>query len=580
MDLPARISKYELLELLGGGMSRVYRARDTVIGRAVGVKVLTEQGCQDPETKARFLQEARVAGNISHDNIIRVYDFGEEEGRPFMVMEYLRGDDLRTLIKTNRTGDLHCKLAIALQIARGLEHIHGLKIIHRDIKPENIQVTSSGVVKLMDFGIAKAENTALTRPGFTLGTPYYMAPEQVRGMPATPQVDIYAFGIMLFELVSGKRPIEAESVEKIFFLILQQPLDLAPLAAAGAPQMVTDLVASCTAKDPAQRPVSFSAVCVEMERILRRLQRGPVDTTANLQVLVQPSQGGPFATPAATPARLAVPTPTPMPAPAQYSEPPAKTSPLMIVLAAAGALMCVAAIALYLLVGRKPLPAALSTPTGTMVLAPAGSFLSGPEKRPVTLPAFYIDQTEVTNEAYERFCAEKNRPLPELFQKDHPDYPVVNITYVDAQEFAKWAGKRLPTPEEWEKAARGNDGRLFPWGNQREPRRANVLDNPGQESPDLEAADSFPEGASPYHALNMVGNVWEFVDDLRTPNEATLNAFAHRMTPAPTAFEAWYGIRGGAYDSKLGERVLWEVAVVPARYRAFNIGFRCVRDPK
>ncbi|MGA2328092.1 MAG: bifunctional serine/threonine-protein kinase/formylglycine-generating enzyme family protein [Bryobacteraceae bacterium] len=579
MELPARIGKYELQEYLGGGMSRVYRARDTVIGRTVAVKILTEQACQDPEAKARFLQEARVAGNIGHDNIIRVYDFGEVDGRPYMVMEFLRGEDLRSLMKTNRTGDLHCKLAIALQIARALEHIHAQKIIHRDIKPENIQVTTTGVVKLMDFGIAKAENTALTRPGFTLGTPYYMAPEQIRGMPVTPLVDIYAFGIMLFELITGIRPTEAEGIEKIFYLILHQPVDVTPLAAAGAPQPLCDLVATCTAKDPAKRPPSFSAVCAELERILRRLQRGPVGSTQTLQVIVQPTQGVAVAAPAPTPGRITVPAPTPGPTPAQPPRP--KALPVLISLAVAGAIMLAAAAWLHFgPPGAQRLPTLLSTPTGEMVLVPEGPFLSGPEKTQLTLPGFYIDKTEVTNAAYARFCTDKSRPLPELFLKDHPYYPVVNITYVDAQEFAKWAGKRLPSLQEWEKAARGGDGRLYPWGNNAEPARANVLDNPDRKSPDLMSVDSFPEGASPYHVLNMVGNVWEFTDELRTPTEATLKMFARLMNPPPTAGEPWYTIRGGAYDAKLSGSVLWEAGSVPARYKAFNIGFRCVKDAK
>jgi serine/threonine-protein kinase len=577
MELPARISKYELQEYLGGGMSRVYRARDTMIGRTVAVKILTEQACKDPEAKARFLQEARVAGNISHDNIIRVYEFGEDEGRPFMVMEYLRGEDLRSLIKTNRTGDLHCKLGLALQIARALEHIHTQKIVHRDIKPENIQVTTSGVVKLMDFGIAKSENTALTRPGFTLGTPYYMAPEQIRGMPATPQVDIYAFGILLFELVAGTRPTEAESIEKIFYQILHEPLDLTPLSAAGAPKMLCDLVASCTDKDPAKRPASFGTVCLELERVLRRMQRGPVDSTATLRVIVPQDRAGAVPTPAPTPARITV----PMSIQALAAAPPAKTRPWLMGGAALGVVLILAALVYFgVLPGMPKLAPVLSTPTGEMVLVPAGSFLSGAAKIPVALPAFYIDKTEVTNQAYARYCAEKNRPLPELFLKDHPDYPVVNITYVDAQEFAKWAGKRLPTPQEWEKAARGRDGRLYPWGNDRDPKRANVLDNPDRKAPDLMAADSLPEGASPYQALNTVGNVWEFTDEFRAPNEATIKAFARLMTPPPTADEPWYTISGGAYDTKLADSLLWETGSVPARYKAFNIGFRCVKDVK
>src|SRR4051812_13509864 len=129
MQLPAKIGKYELEEFLGGGMSHVYRARDTVIGRTVAVKILTEAGCQDTDTKTRFLAEARMAGNISHDNVLHVYDFGEDEQhRPFMVMEFLRGQDLRHAIRGGTTGDIKSKLKIALQIARALEYIHGQKI--------------------------------------------------------------------------------------------------------------------------------------------------------------------------------------------------------------------------------------------------------------------------------------------------------------------------------------------------------------------------------------------------------------------------------------------------------------------
>ena len=152
MQLPANIGKYELEEFLGGGMSHVYRARDTVIGRTVALKILTEAGCEDAEAKERFLAEARMAGNISHDNVLSIYDFGEDEQHhPYMVMELLKGEDLRHAIKNNRTGELRDKLKIAVQVARALAYIHTQKIIHRDIKPENVNLSPSGVVKLMDL---------------------------------------------------------------------------------------------------------------------------------------------------------------------------------------------------------------------------------------------------------------------------------------------------------------------------------------------------------------------------------------------------------------------------------------------
>ncbi len=269
LQLPARIGKYELQEFLGGGMSHVYRAQDTILGRQVAVKILTAQGVSDPEAKARFLQEARVASNISHQNIISVFDFGEEGGKPFMVMEFLVGESLRDAIKNHHIGDLQRKLGYALQIGRSLEHIHQKKIIHRDIKPENIHIDGAGKVKLMDFGIAKSEGLSLTRAGFTLGTPYYMAPEQVLGQQVTHSVDIYAFGVMLYEMLAGTKPISGETVEKIFSAILYEPLNLVPLKAANVPDSVFNLVAAATAKNASERPQSFAVVCAEIERILQ-----------------------------------------------------------------------------------------------------------------------------------------------------------------------------------------------------------------------------------------------------------------------------------------------------------------------
>ena len=533
IPLPARIAKYELLEFLGGGMSHVFRARDTVLGRTVAIKILTPAGVADADTKARFLHEARTASNISHENILAVYDFGVEDGKPYMVMEFLRGRTLRAAIQDRLIPDVAGKLRIALQVARALHYVHQNQIIHRDVKPENVNIDDSGRAKLMDFGIAKAADLSLTQPGYVLGTPYYMAPEQIAGKPVTPSVDVYAFGIMLYEMLLGTRPYSGDALETIFYKIMHEPLDLSPLAMAGIPPECVAIVARCTKKEPVGRYADFSGIVTDIENAL--------GTQVSPRV-------------AAT-----------VPAPAGKSK--------GLLIAAIGGAIFLIAVAGWMMLSPKPgvpvpLPLALriETSTGVMRLVAEGA-----------LGSFYIDETEVSNRNYARFCAETHHDPPSA--TGAPGLPVVNITIADARAYAKWAGKRLPVAGEWGHAACGMDGRTYPWGNEKDPRRANVADNPGLTPHKILPVEALPQSATPYGALNLVGNAWELVEGLVTPSDGAIKNFSGLAPPA-TATEPWVTIRGGSYNTPLGPELTQDFQSIPERYKSDDIGFRCVKNVK
>ncbi len=551
MQIPAIVGKYELLEFLGGGMSHVYRARDTVIDRPVVVKLLTEDACRDVEAKARFLQEARLAGNIQHENIVSVFDFGEHEGRPFIVMEYLKGKDLRDAIRGGHTGSLVERMKIALQIADALEYVNGRGIVHRDIKPENVHIDANGRVKLMDFGIAKTADLSLTKTGMTMGTPYYMAPEQVAGKPATPSVDIYAFGMLFYELLTGTRAVNGDTIEAVLYQILNVPLDPAPMVNAGAPPQARALVLRCVEKKPENRPQSFRTVVEELRGLISG-STGERTQPVSSKTIPFPSNAPPVARPA--PGRSM----------AIWAVP-------VILLATVGA-----GAAWWFTRSKPPQkpPATEETVTKTpevpppviqgMIYIPAGSFLSGEQKVSTQLPAFYIDETEVSNADFAEFCTATGCPPPTAA----PDLPVVSVTVAQAREYAAWKGKRLPSALEWERAARGTKGNIYPWGDAEDQRLANV------STKGLKPVKSY----APYPEYQMAGNAWEMVDDNVVPSVGAKGAFANLLTPPLTPEDKWITMRGGSFNKSLKFAAAWDFSSIPERYSSTDIGFRCAKS--
>lgn len=206
--------RYEILAEIGrGSTGAIYRAKDVVLDRDVALKVLSAEASADPELKERFFREARLCARLSHPNIVPVYDFGQDENGSWIVMQLLEGSDLRRIIAERQFISVHDKIRILAGICRGLEYAHRTGVVHRDIKPSNIFVESTTDARILDFGVAHAYSSSLTRVGRALGTPQYMSPEQKRGEPCDARSDIFAIGVVAYEFLSGRHPFSSETLK-------------------------------------------------------------------------------------------------------------------------------------------------------------------------------------------------------------------------------------------------------------------------------------------------------------------------------------------------------------------------------
>src|SRR6266849_3488441 len=261
------LEHYRLEERLGaGGMGLLYRATDLKLKRAVAVKLLARHLVSDETAKARFVQEARAASAIDHPNIATVYDIGEEDGELFIVMALYDGETLKQRMEKGRL-PLDEAVGILRQVVLGLEAAHRAGIVHRDIKPANILRTSSGTVKILDFGVAKllGESQAqMTQAGQTMGTVLYMSPEQLRGEPLDARSDLWSVGVVAYELLAGVSPFQTDSSAAAIARILhEEPSSLS--AVPGVPDSLGQLVSELLRKNPVERPQSASEVLRRLE---------------------------------------------------------------------------------------------------------------------------------------------------------------------------------------------------------------------------------------------------------------------------------------------------------------------------
>jgi serine/threonine-protein kinase len=465
MRIPAgtKLGVYRIESVIGeGGMGVVYAARDEALGRTVALKCLHSNLAGDVEIRRRFAREARVLGSMVHPNVVQVYDYVEREHLSAIVMELAAGQSLVAHLGKWRGAMPYAEIrAVFGAVLDAVGYGHERGVVHRDLKPDNVLVARDEggfKVKLVDFGIAKIlEGTTYTMTGALLGTCRYMSPEQVqRPERADRRSDVYSLGVTLYQLVTGRVPFDHSSHFAVMMShVHDKPRPPSELR-ADVPPALEALILDALAKDPAARPATCAIFRARLDEALAAFAIEPARPTSSLPPVLR---------------------------------------------------------------GKD---------TADMILVPAGPFPMGRDRRVVHLDAFYIDRTPVTNREFVTFVEITGyRPTDEHAYRflQHlrggkvppglEQHPVVNVSWDDARAYASWAGKRLPSEAEWEKAARGTDGRKYPWGrSEPTPSRANY----GTLRGGTTAVGSYPEGASPYGVLDLAGNVWEWCEDVDEPS--------------------------------------------------------------
>ncbi len=501
-----------------GGMGVVYRAQDRALGRKVAVKAIHGNLLGNDDIRKRFLREAAVLMQTwAHPNVATIYDTVNSADVLAIVMELVEGPTLRDEIESWGDGmPLDQVAAIAIGVLDALEAAHERGIIHRDIKPGNVLLAreqGQTVPKLIDFGIAKIlDGTTYTVTGALLGTCRYMSPEQVSNPTLVgAHSDVYSLGVTLYEMVTGRPPFDDPAHFNLMMAHVTQPPEAPSARRADVPAELEQILLSCLAKEPSERPT-----CAHLGERLRAM----------------------FPDATATPSQAAA------------------------------------------------APTLEHSKGGLLLLVPGGPFSMGSSRREVQVDGFYIDRIPITNRQFHAFVVAThyapvdgwahrflshwrgNRPPP-----NRGDHPVVYVSWFDAMAYANWAGLRLPTEAEWEKASRGTDGRRYPWGrSQPAASHANFGNLNGGTSP----VEAHPQGASPYGALDMAGNVWEWCLDADRPNFYESGP-ANNPRAVPVERGGRAVVRGGAWMFDASAIRTSSRSSFDPVSRMESVGFRCAR---
>jgi serine/threonine-protein kinase len=621
--------KFRLDEKVGeGGMGKVYRATHVYLNQTVAVKVLHHHLSSDEVALERFRREARAAAQIHHPNAIAVTDFGvtQETGMAYLVMEFLEGVELRQKLYNDKKLSFEEVFYIAQQTCAALDAAHARGIIHRDLKPDNIWLLPSedGIprVRVIDFGIAKlrasAEMSQLTKQGMLIGTPFYMSPEQCRGEELDARSDIYSLGVIIYEMLTGNVPFQSSTPIGVLLKHVNEAPPPMYQSRPDIPASVEEVVLRALRKRSEDRQVSAAQLAQEMEKAYQV-------AGLHLDLLhIKTPQGVPSPAPFLRTSSDSIAAQPPV---YKTPEPPLAEQPTIeigkktesisgdslkaipaednertfsfgratldtamgdgkkkILVAAVAILITIIAVILIRVMFSKKTETSVEPPVvgahEGMVRVKGGAFAMGSDdprsyaisqpRQVVRVDDFFLDINEVTNQQYAEFIkATRRNPPPHWKEGTFPPaqagFPVYNVSWEDADAYARWAGKRLPSEAEWEYAARGEAEKLFLWEGQWSNRFANLRES--EIGSDI-FVGSYPEGKSWCGINDLVGNVSEWVADSFKPYKGS----GGRPDPLLMVY------RGGSYKNSKDELLTVNRWIAPASFKSPELGFRCAMD--
>jgi serine/threonine protein kinase len=613
------LNRYRVIESLGrGGNAEVYKVWDSHRSSFLAMKVLHADLALDRVFIRRFKREAQTLARLQHPNIVRFYDL-EQDGRlVFMLMEYVEGESLKhKIFDANGPMPFTQILEVMRPLCQALHFAHKEGFVHSDVKPGNILMDKSGRVMLTDFGIARmTEAATVTMLG--AGTPAYMAPEQARGEGPTPQTDIYALGVILFEMLTGERPFTGENAktagstsEKVRWEQINLPV---PSPRTFNPNVLPELeavVLKCLEKEPQNRYSNALEILTALQKALSATMKAepPLPNLDDASTIIKkrpaaiypkrtvPSYVWMILVSAAVLAILIfargyiakplVPTLTPTTTSAPATDTPV---PVFTLTPTPTELPSIATLTPTpgLVIGSTEI-----SPEDGMVMmyVPSGEFAMGSnsgyrDESPVHtiyLDSYWIDQTEVTNVMYTR-CVQAGVCQPPSNTSSHTrssyygnpefdNYPVIYVNWKQANTYCEWAGRKLPTEAEWEKASRGTNETDPWWEDEINCNKSKYF----QCTNDTAEVGSYSDGISPLGAYDTVGNVWEWVSDWYSSQYYSVSPKINPQGPSSGEFRA---LRGGFYffSNHWFNRGTLRSGTIRSYIYDYEIGFRCARS--